>query len=91
MVESPQAPDSIASWKSVSICSNCSGEGCPPTASGPITYRLSAQCPTMKPALTAIRPSRASRYSPKECQLHGAPSSNATSDIPSTLDIIRRV
>lgn len=56
-----------------------------------MTYRRSAQCPTMNPALTAIRPSRASRYSPKECQLQGAPSSKATRDIPSTLDIIRRV
>ncbi len=45
----------------------------------------------MNPALTAIRPSSASRYSPNPRQLQGAPSSNATNDIPSTLDIIRRV
>ena len=37
----------------------------------PMTCRRSAQCPTMKPALTAIRPSRASRYSPKVCQFQG--------------------
>ncbi|REE61572.1 hypothetical protein BX257_4157 [Streptomyces sp. 3212.3] len=70
---------------------SCSPVGCPPTASGPITYRRSAQCPTMKPALTAIRPASASRYSPKACQFQGAPSSRAISDMPSTLDIILRV
>lgn len=91
VVEKPQAPASIASWNRASICSSCSGVGCPPTASAPITYRRSAQCPTMKPALTAIRPSRASRYSPNEFHVQGAPSSSATSDMPSTLDIIRRV
>lgn len=91
VVDSPHAPASIASWNSRSIASSCSSLGCPPIASGPITYRRSAQCPTMKPALTAIRPSRASRYSPNPCQLQGAPSSSATSDIPSTLDIMRRV
>jgi len=70
---------------------SCSSVGCPPTASAPITYRRSAQCPTMKPALTAMRPSRASRYSPKPCQFQGAPSSRATRDMPSTLDSMRRV
>lgn len=81
----------MASCNSRTISASCSSLGCPPTASAPMTYRRSAQCPTMKPALTAIRPSSASRYSPKEFQLHGAPSSSATSDMPSTLDIIRRV
>lgn len=61
VVESPHAPASMASFNSPTIRSSCSGVGCPPTASAPITYRRRAQCPTMNPALTAIRPSRAPR------------------------------
>ncbi len=91
VVESPQAPASMASWKRASMASSWAGVGCPPTASAPMTYRLSAQCPTMNPALTAIRPSRASRYSRKLDQDQSTPSSRALSAMPSTRAIIRRV
>ncbi|CAM5263276.1 hypothetical protein STANM309S_06326 [Streptomyces tanashiensis] len=91
VVESPQAPASMASFSRATICASCSDVGCPPTASAPITYRRRAQWPTMKPALTAIRPSRASRYSAKEDQLQSTPSSRALRAMPSTFEIIRRV
>ncbi len=91
VVESPHAPSAIDCLSSATIAANCSGVARPPMASGPMTWRRRAQWPTMKPALTAVRPSSAARYSPKEDQPQGTPSSSAASDIPSTRHIIRRV
>ncbi len=91
VVDRPQAPASMASWKRSSICCICSGVGWPPTASSPMTWRRRAQWPTMNPALTAIRPSSASRYSPKVDQVQSTPSSRALRAMPSTLLIMRRV
>ncbi len=62
-----------------------------PARSGPMTHRRMAQCPTRKPALTPRLPSSRARYSPKVVQSQSMPSSRATSGMPSTLAIIRRM
>ena len=49
-----------------------------------------AQCPTRKPALTAIPPSSRPRYSPKDSQPQSTPCSSAARGMPSTFAIIRR-
>jgi len=91
VVDRPQPPSAMDCFSSATMVSSWSGVGCPPTASGPITWRRSAQWPTMKPGLTAVRPSSAARYSPNEDHPQGTPCSSAASDMPSTLHIIRRV
>lgn len=56
VVDRPQAPASMASWKRSSISWSCSGVGWPPTAASPMTWRRRAQCPTMKPAVDGDPP-----------------------------------
>jgi hypothetical protein len=54
-------PASMLACSSRTISPSCSGVASWPMASGPITYRRIAQCPTMNPAFTATRPSSAAR------------------------------
>jgi hypothetical protein len=57
VVEKPVPPASIDSCSSRTIASTCPGVASLPTASGPITLRRSAQCPTLNIVLTATLPS----------------------------------
>ncbi len=88
-VEKPRAPSSSAACSAASMASMSASVAVPPTARSPMTSRRSVECPTRKPALTAMRPSRRPSQSPNEPQSHGRPSCNAASGMPSTRAIIR--
>ena len=88
-VEKPSAPSARAACRAASMASRSSAVATPPTARSPITSRRSVECPTRKPALTAMRPSRWPSHSPKEVQSHGSPARRAARGMPSTLAIIR--
>ena len=60
-------------------------------ASSPMTARRSAQWPTMVATFKPTLPSRRLRYSPKLLQSHTTPCSSASSGMPSTRTIMRRM
>ncbi len=72
-VEKPSAPSDSAAWSAASMASVSAAVAAPPTARSPMTSRRRVECPTRKPALTAMRPSRRPSHSPKEPQSHGRP------------------
>ena len=88
-VEKPRAPSRSAAWSAVSIAARSASVASPPTARSPITRRRRVECPTRKPAFTAMRPSRRPSQSPKEPQSHGRPARSAARGMPSTRAIMR--
>ena len=89
--ENPSPPASIDSASSVVMAASSSSLATSSARSAPITQRRMAQWPTRKPALTPRLPSSRPRYSPKVVQSQSIPFSSATSGMPSTLAIIRRM
>ena len=90
VVENPSPPASIALCSSATISAISASVASRSTASLPITYRRSAQCPTSHPAFTPTLPSSLLRYSAKVSQFQGTPCSSAANGMPSTCAIIRR-
>ncbi len=90
-VENPSAPSARAACNAASMASRSAALAAPPTARSPMTSRRSVECPTRKPALTAMRPSRWPSHSPKEVQSQGRPARSAASGMPSTRAIIREM
>ena len=88
-VDSPSAPSASARPSSATILSICSSVASPPTASSPIAASLSAECPTRKPALTAMRPSSRASQSPNDSHFQSSPALSASSGMPSTRASIR--
>ena len=88
--ENPSAPASIAFANSARMPTICSASAGFPTASSPIAYRRIAQCPTKKPAFTAMLPSKRCKKSANVSHDQSVPCSSAGNGIPSTFDIILR-
>ena len=90
-VEKPSAPSARAACSAASMASVSPAVATPPTARSPMTRRRSVECPTRKPALTPMRPSRRPSQSPKEDQSQGSPARRAASGMPSTRAIMREM
>ena len=89
--EKPSPPASMDSASSRRMAAISSSVATSPPRVAPMTLRRRAQCPTRKPAFTPRCWSRRSRYSPKVDQFQGTPFSRASSGMPSTLAIMRRM
>ena len=71
------------------MAASCSGVATPRVAASPMTTRRTVECPTRKPALTAMAPSRRSRYCENDRHSQAPTLCRASRGMPSTTAIMR--
>ena len=80
----PTAPSRRACRSRSCMAATSSSVAVRSDASSPMTWRRSAQCPTLAPTFTPTRPVRLSRKSATDPPAKSTPDASASADMPST-------